>query len=742
MENRIIEELRRGGKPLAPEILLDKIEEKDEGALAVEGLLASGRLILTRKRKLALPEQTGLIYGRMQGNARGFGFFIPDDGSSDMFVPADAMHGAMHGDKVWVRPSENISRNGSSEAEIIMIALRGQSNIVGAFETDSDLCGGYVVPDETKLYMDVMVQPGNTMDAKHGDKVVVRITQYSDGRRPLIGEIIEVFGNKNEAGTDILSIIKRLGLADTFTKGVLRQAKGLNKPVDTDNIARREDLRGQTIITIDGADAKDLDDAISLVKLGENYLLGVHIADVSAYVEEGTPLDKEAYKRGTSVYFPDRVLPMFPPDISNGACSLNPNEDKLTLSCTMEINPAGKVIAHRLSESVIRSAHRMTYDDVNAIYTGNKKLSAKFADILPMLESMRELTKILNEKRVKQGSIDFDIDEAQIILDKSGKAIDVQKHERGISNRMIEEFMLLANETVAKHATDLGMPFVYRVHETPDKSKLADLNTFLGTMGYGIKNLANVQPKTLQKILLKAKGTNEESVISRVVLRAMRKARYAPEALGHFGLAIQDYCHFTSPIRRYPDLMVHRMLKEIMHGEMTKKRIETYAATLPEITAHCSACEIAAMEAERAADDLKKCEYMQQHLGAVESGVISGVAHFGFFVQLSNIIEGMVRVASITDDFYICDEKNYRMVGKNGGRVFSLGDIVRIRVIRADTSTGNIDFELVQGMGTGNAQNTNEKKNGNAKSKAKSSNANTRNRSAKKTAGIAGKEKK
>ena len=692
-----METLRREGKPLAPEVVLEEFpaEERDAAAAAIEQLLSESRLILTRKRKLALPEQTGLTYGRIQGNARGYGFFIPEDGSADLFVPADAMHGAMHGDKVWVRPTETVSRNGSAEAEVMLIAARAQVNIVGTFEKSQSTPGGYVIPDDTRLYMDALVYEAAAGSAKHGDKVVLKITQYPDGRRPLMGEVIEVLGGKDEAGTDILSVIRRMELPETFSKASMRQARSLNKPVNADAIARREDLRGQLIITIDGADAKDLDDAVSLVKLKDGWLLGVHIADVSHYVQPGTALDADAYKRGTSVYFPDRVLPMFPPEVSNGVCSLTEGTEKLTISCFMEIGKNGKVMAHRFSETVIKTAHRMTYDDVNAIFDGDDALREKYADIVPMLEEMRTLMELLNAQRVKRGSIDFDLDEAKITLNKAGKATDVSVAVRGIANRMIEEFMLIANETVAQHAFDLGMPLVYRVHEIPDKTKIADLNAFLGTLGYGIKSVGNVKPQTFQKILQKAKGTKEENVVSRVVLRSMRKARYAPECLGHFGLAAPCYCHFTSPIRRYPDLMVHRMLREILHGEMTKERISHYEETLEELTRHCSEREVTAMEAERAADDLKKCEYMQSRIGTVETGVISGVAQYGFFVQLSNTVEGMVRVTSIAGDFYVCDAKNYRMVGRNSKRVFRLGDPVRVRVAGVDLENSNVDFELV-----------------------------------------------
>ncbi len=701
METLLLETLRRSGNPAAPEALLEPLEDPDQGAAAIERLLSTGRVMLTRKRKLALPEQMGLHYGRVQGNARGFGFFIPADGTPDLFLPADAIHGAMHGDMVWVRQTDQISRGGNPEAEVALIASRGQKKIVGTFEDDEGAGGGYVVPDDTRLYMDVLIRPGDVDGAKQGDKVVAEILQYPDGRRPLTGRVVEVLGSKEKAGTDILSIIRRMDLPDDFSKTAARQARNLNKPVASEEIARREDLRALPCITVDGADAKDLDDAVSLVMLkGGNCLLGVHIADVSHYVTPQSPLDQEAYKRGTSVYFPDRVLPMLPKEISNGVCSLNPNTEKLTLSCIMELDPAGKVVSHRLAETVIRTRYRMTYEDVNAMFDGDKALLETYKDIWPMLSNMGALMEKLRNRRFKRGSMDFDLAEAKLILDKKGHTVDVKLYERGISNQMIEEFMLLANETVANHARQMGIPFLYRVHETPDKEKLQQLNTFLHTLGYGIKSLNNLRPATLQKVLLASKGTKEEAVISRVTLRSLRKARYAPECLGHFGLAIGDYCHFTSPIRRYPDLTVHRLLKAMLHGELDEKQRADWAQRMEEIAQHCSQRELAALEAERAADDLKKCEYMKDRIGTVETGIISGVAQYGFFVQLPNTVEGMVRIGSMEDDYYILDEQNYRMVGRSTGKVYRLGDQVTIRVTGADLETGNVDFVLERSAGS------------------------------------------
>ena len=692
---------------MLPEALVENDEDSAAVNAEIERMLAEGKLLLTRKRKLALPEHTGMQYGRVQGNARGFGFFLPEDGGVDLFIPAESMFGAMHGDKVWVKKTENVSRNGSPEGEVAMIALRASARLVGTFESGN--AGAYVVPDEKRIPTDVLVFGQDMGKAQTGDKVVVEIIQYPDGRRPLTGKVVEVLGKSGQDGTDMLSIIRRLSLPDAFGKGTLRLAKSLNKPVPADETLRREDLRSQTTITIDGEDAKDFDDAISLSALSDGrYILGVHIADVSWYVGERSALDKEAYERGTSVYLPGRVLPMLPEDISNGVCSLNENEDKLTLSCIMELDATGRVISHRIGETVIRSAHRMTYEDVNKMFAGDEALIGKYADIWPMLQNMRHVMELLNAIRVKRGSIDFDLNEAKITLDEDGKAIDVSVYERGVSNRMIEAFMLLANETVASHVKALRVPFLYRVHEAPDKLKLQALNTFLGTMGHGLKNINNIKPSALAKVLERIKGTKEENVISRVVLRTMQKARYSEESLGHFGLATHNYCHFTSPIRRYPDLVVHRILKEVIHGTFSAKRIAQWEENLPEIAQHCSNREVVAMEAERAADDLKKCEYMQRHVGAVETGIISGVAQRGFFVGLSNTVEGMVRIASIEGDYYVCDEKNYRIVGRNSGRILMMGDEVRVRVVRVDMDSANIDFELYEGNG-GNGRSANKR---------------------------------
>ncbi len=697
MQDKILEALTAAGKPIAPDTLIAQFEDKAAASSAIEELMKNNRLLLTRKRKLALPEHTGLTPGRVQGHARGFGFFVPQNGGQDAFIPADAMHGAMHGDSVWVRYTDQFSRNGSPEAEVALVSKRAYNKIVGTFEVESR-SGGYVVPDESRIPMDMLIPKDRTLHANAGDKVVASILEYPDGRRPMLGAVLEVLGNKNTAGTDVLSIVRQFDLSETFSKAAQRQAKQISESVADDDRVMRESLIDKMVFTIDGADAKDFDDAVSLERLSNgNLYLGVHIADVAHYVKEGSALDRDALERGTSVYLADRVIPMLPVELSNGICSLNPDVDRLTLSCFMEIDSAGRVLRHRLAETVIRSKYRLVYEDITRLLQGDAAMQAKYAEIVPMLKELETLCGVLNARRVKRGSIDFDLAEANIRLDATGRPVDVEKAERGIANRIIEECMLIANETVAQHMYDLKSPFLYRVHETPDKEKLTELNAFLQTLGYGIRNLRDVQPRAIQKVLDMAHGSQEENIVSKVVLRSMQKARYSEQCLGHFGLAATRYCHFTSPIRRYPDLMGHRIIKFMLHGELNEKQVSRLNDRLPDIAEHCSRRERVAMEAERAVDELKKCEYMKERIGDSFAGVISGVVSFGFFVELGNTVEGLVRASTLDDDYYVFDEKGYRMVGRSHGQIYRLGDTVQVRVAAVHMDSRNIDFELDRG---------------------------------------------
>ncbi|MDD3920412.1 MAG: ribonuclease R [Eubacteriales bacterium] len=697
LQDEILRLITEADKPLGLDTLQGSLQEEKGLDAALKELLKCGSIIATRKGKFAIPSQCGMHFGRVQGHARGFGFFIPQEGGPDAFIPADAIHGAMNGDKVWVRYTEQKSRNGSPECEVMTIADRAYTEIVGTYELD-EKSGGYVVPDDNKIPQDAMIQRDKSCKAKSGDKVAAKILRYPDGRRPMVAAIVDVLGNKDDADTELRSIMRQYGLSEQFPKAVLTAANRVPQTVSSDESITREILRDRMIVTIDGADAKDFDDAVSCERLKNgNWYLGVHIADVSAYVPEDSALDREAYQRGTSVYLSGKVLPMLPEALSNGICSLNEGVDRLTLSCFMEIDTTGRVVRHKLSQTLIRSRHRLVYEDVTKLLAGDGAMEQKYADASPMLHELERLAAVLQQKRVQRGSIDFDLAEADIKLDAKGRVLSIDKAERGVANHVIEECMLIANETVAKYMQELHTPILYRVHEAPGKEKLTELNAFLGTLGYGLKNMKDIQPRALQRVLDAAKGSKEENIVNKVVLRSMQKARYCETCLGHFGLAAKQYCHFTSPIRRYPDLLVHRALKEVLCGTMTEKRKAKLAAKLPEAAEQTSARERVAVEAERAVEDYRKCAYMKEHIGEEFMGVISGVTSFGFFVELENTVEGLVKNALLDDDAYEYDEKNYRIKGRNRDRQYRLGDTVRVRADRADTETRNIDFALLRG---------------------------------------------
>ncbi len=633
--------------------------------------------------------RSGQLAGRMQCTARGFGFFVPDDGSEDWYISQESMHGAMHGDRVLARRLG--SRRGGVEGEVTAVETRAWTQIVGTVD------GGCVVPDERRIpYVLVPVRGGRRVS--DGDRVVARIEQYPDGRRPMFGRVTEVLGRRGEAGVDVLAVVRRFGIRDTFPKAVRDAAAALPQAVLPEALAGRLDLRGLCTVTIDGAHSKDFDDAVSLERLeGGQVRLGVHIADVCAYVRPGSAIDREARLRGTSVYFADRVIPMLPEELSNGICSLNEGEDRLTLSCLMDIDPSGRVTAYSLAESVIRSRHRLVYEDVTALIEGDPTQRERYADVAPMLLDLAALQKRLYARRHARGSIDFDIAESEIELDAEGRAVGLAPAARGIANRVIEECMLLANETVAAHMRARNLPCLYRVHEPPDPDRLRELNVFLQTLGYDIRMGDQVQPRALQRVVEQAAGSPEESIVSRLMLRAMQRARYCERPLGHFGLALRDYCHFTSPIRRYPDLMVHRILKWSLHGALSGRRAASLAETLPALANATSAAERSAMEAERAVEDLKRCEYMQQQLGETFDGVISGVTGGGLFVELTNTAEGFVPLNTLMDDWYRAEPRRYRVVGERTGRVYRLGDRVRVQVVRVDMQSATIDLQLEPG---------------------------------------------
>ena len=669
-------------------------EDREKFENLINELIAEGRVFETKKGKLASPKDLQMATGTFIGHARGFGFVTPDAGGEDIFIPASETMGAMQKDRVLYKVLHKAEKGKKADGVIVRILERGQQRIVGTFEAGSKGYG-FVVADDKKIAKDIFISRENTKGAVTGHKVVVEITDYGEDRRNPEGKVIEILGHINDPGVDILSVIRRYELAVEFPEEVYAEIEHLGTEVAEADKKGREDLRDLLTITIDGADAKDLDDAVSLKRLGNgNFELGVHIADVSHYVRENTALDKEAYARGTSVYLVDRVIPMLPHKLSNGICSLNPHVDRLALSCLMEVNGRGEVVSHRILESVINSDYRMTYTAVREILEdGAPALLEQYAEILPMLEDMEELRQILGEKRRKRGSVNFDLPESKIILDENGKPIDIKPYEKSIATNMIEEFMLVCNETIAENSFWQEMPFMYRSHQEPDEDKLEKMEQFLRGFGYYLrKKDGEIHPRELQKVLQKAEETDEERIITRMVLRSMMQARYTAENGGHFGLAAKYYCHFTSPIRRYPDLEIHRMIKKMLHGELDEKASAYYRRKMPDWAKHCSKQERIAEDAERDTDALKKVEFMEDKVGQIYEGIISGVTNWGIYVELPNTIEGMVALSQMDDDYYEFDEKKMLVFGKRTKKSYRLGDKVIVSVAKVDRMMGTIDF--------------------------------------------------
>ena len=669
-------------------------EDREKFENLINELIAEGRVFETKKGKLASPKDLQMATGTFIGHARGFGFVTPDAGGEDIFIPASETMGAMQKDRVLYKVLHKAEKGKKADGVIVRILERGQQRIVGTFEAGSKGYG-FVVADDKKIAKDIFISRENTKGAVTGHKVVVEITDYGEDRRNPEGKVIEILGHINDPGVDILSVIRRYELAVEFPEEVYAEIEHLGTEVAEADKKGREDLRDLLTITIDGADAKDLDDAVSLKRLGNgNFELGVHIADVSHYVRENTALDKEAYARGTSVYLVDRVIPMLPHKLSNGICSLNPHVDRLALSCLMEVNGRGEGVSHRILESVINSDYRMTYTAVREILEdGAPALLEQYAEILPMLEDMEELRQILGEKRRKRGSVNFDLPESKIILDENGKPIDIKPYEKSIATNMIEEFMLVCNETIAENSFWQEMPFMYRSHQEPDEDKLEKMEQFLRGFGYYLrKKDGEIHPRELQKVLQKAEETDEERIITRMVLRSMMQARYTAENGGHFGLAAKYYCHFTSPIRRYPDLEIHRMIKKMLHGELDEKASAYYRRKMPDWAKHCSKQERVAEDAERDTDALKKVEFMEDKVGQIYEGIISGVTNWGIYVELPNTIEGMVALSQMDDDYYEFDEKKMLVFGKRTKKSYRLGDKVIVSVAKVDRMMGTIDF--------------------------------------------------
>ncbi|MGX1983561.1 ribonuclease R [Thermolongibacillus altinsuensis] len=656
-----------------------------------------GLIVRTRSNRYGLPEKMNLIRGKVTGHAKGFAFVVPEDPTlDDIFIPPSELKNAMHGDTVLVRVQPKTT-GARQEGTIVRILERGVTEVVGTYTESKNF--GFVIPDDKKIVNDIFIPKHATNGAIEGHKVVVRLTTYPEGRMSAEGEVIKILGHKNDPGVDILSIIHKHGLPLQFPEDVIAHANSIPDEITEEDLKGRRDLRNEMIVTIDGEDAKDLDDAVTVTKLENgNYKLGVHIADVSHYVTEGSPIDREAYERGTSVYLVDRVIPMIPHRLSNGICSLNPKVDRLTLSCEMEIDQQGNIVSHEIFESVIRTTERMTYSDVNKILVDkDEELRKKYEPLVPMFETMAELAEILREKRMKRGAIDFDFKEAKVLVDETGKPYDVILRERSVAERLIEEFMLAANETVAEHFHWLNVPFIYRVHEDPKPEKLQRFLEFITNFGYIVKGTANqIHPRALQEILEAAKGQPEEMVVSTVMLRSMKQARYDAESLGHYGLATDFYTHFTSPIRRYPDLIVHRLIRTyLINGQLDEQTQQYWAEKLPDIAEQASNMERRAVEAERETDDLKKAEFMEDKIGMEFDGIISSVTNFGLFVELPNTIEGLVHISYLTDDYYHYDEQHYALIGERTGKIYRIGDEITVRVINVNKDERIVDFEIV-----------------------------------------------
>lgn len=660
--------------------------------------MSKGKRLKRVEASLNIQNKKEMIVGTFIANARGFGFVEVEGMEEDIFIPEEYVHGAFHTDTVEVEllPESTGKRQ---EGRIRNILVRGLEEVVGTYQAEKNF--GFVVPDNSKITSDIFIPIEHHGSAVTGDKVVVKMTSYGNAleRKKPEGKIKEVIGNINDPGVDILSIVKGYDIPYEFPEKVINQANRCPDAIIEADFYGREDLRDVTMVTIDGEDAKDLDDAVSLSIDDKGlYHLGVHIADVTNYVQESSALDREALKRGTSVYLVDRVIPMLPHRLSNGICSLNHGEDRLALSCLMTIDGNGAIIDHQILETVINVNERMSYTSVAKILEDEDPDEiAKYEELVPMFKDMQKLSAILRKKREDKGAIDFDFPESKIILDKEGNPIDIIPHERNVATKLIEDFMLAANQTVAEHFYYLQSPFVYRIHEQPDPEKISALSAFVSNFGHHIRTRKDegVRPKELQKLLKGIEGTKEEAVISRMALRSMMQAKYSTVCTGHFGLAFDFYCHFTSPIRRYPDLQIHRIIKDHLRGRMTEAKASHYEEILDEVAKHSSETERRAEEAERETDKLKKAQFMENYIGERFEGIVSGVTAWGMFVELENSCEGMVRAASMNDDFYVYDEDSMKLIGESTHKEYCLGQKVMVKVVGADRISKSIDFKVV-----------------------------------------------
>ncbi len=666
-------------------------EEKEEFRRILQALVAEGRLQVSAQGRYGKPDDNRLV-GIYTGTARGFGFVEVEGRDDDLYIPEDKRGGAFHQDRVQVMllPGRQGKRQ---EACVVQVLERGLKQVVGTWEQCENF--GFVIPDNSRLGTDIFVPQERSRGAVTGHKVVVELVSYGDEKHKPEGRVAEILGHINDPGVDIMSVVHRFELPTAFGEKVMHQADRVPETVQEADRAGRMDLTALQMVTIDGEDAKDLDDAVSLYQDEKGlYHLGVHIADVSNYVQENSALDWEALKRGTSVYLVDRVIPMLPHKLSNGICSLNQGVDRLALSCLMTINGKGAVTDYQIEETVICVDKRMTYTAVKKILEDrDEEERRKYESLVPMFELMEELAAILRNRRHKRGAVDFDFAESKILLDEEGHPVEIKPYERNVATKIIEDFMLIANETVAQHFFWLELPFVYRTHDRPDPEKIMKLSAFIHNFGYHVKLTGEeIHPKELQKLLDKIADTEEETLISRLTLRSMKRASYTVECTGHFGLACQYYCHFTSPIRRYPDLQIHRIIKDQLRGRLREERLAHYTERLPEVAKHSSKAERRAEEAERETDKMKKAEYMEDHVGERYEGVISGITQWGIYVELPNTVEGLIHVSALAGDFFYYNEETYEMVGRDTGKTYKLGQRITVQVKGADRLAGVVDF--------------------------------------------------
>ena len=649
----------------------------------------------TEKKQVKGDRKKGQYYtGTFISHPRGFGFLEIPEAEGDIFIPEESIGTALHGDTVQIVVKKDGKDGKRCEGEVVKVLERGTKEVVGTYQQCDGF--GFVVTDNQRFLKDVFIPAGKSLEAEDGDKVLAEIKDHGNKRRSPEGKIIEILGKPGECGVDVLCVAKSYELPMEFPEKVAKQAERIKETLNEGDFYGREDLRDVVMVTIDGEDAKDLDDAVSLTKEEDLYHLGVHIADVSNYVQYNSALDKEALKRGTSVYLADRVIPMLPKKLSNGICSLNAGEDRLALSCLMDIDKKGRVVSHRIVESVIHVKERMSYTNVKKILLQeDEELAKRYEELLPMFFQMKELSELLRNRRKKRGAIDFDFPESKLVLDEKGKVVDIYPYEQNIATRLIEDFMLAANETVAEEYCMLGLPFVYRTHENPDMEKMETVLEMVHQAGIKVKKgKETISPKEVQKILKELEGMECEPFFARLILRSMKQAKYTVEDTGHFGLAAKYYCHFTSPIRRYPDLQIHRIIKETLRGKMTEAKIQHYKGILEEVARQSSAMERRAEEVERETIKMKKAEYMKQHIGEAFEGTVSGVTEWGFYVELDNTVEGLVHVNSLTDDYYTFDKDRYCLVGDMTGRAYRMGQRVKVWVENADENTKTVDFKI------------------------------------------------